>query len=277
MSDQTENEKEKRNSGSACKDHQKNEQAISGVLSSYLGPASVIAVVSAISYIIAYIYYVSYSDTLGVPYRSISLPPITFYLSLAGVFYVFPFLILILSILYIQKNPIKERIVPWLIVSSVYILIFILRFNEIIISSTHISPLYLILFYILPLAVLTFYFIFSCCFPNAFLKMSISARRYIGLDIFFIFFIIPILISLAIYAGNNEANRLVHNQSDSLEIKFDLQNNSLLPEDWFILVMYRDNKYFVIDKNYSAFKSNGMYVIPEKEVKKATIKRNSNT
>jgi len=93
------------------------------------------------------------------------------------------------------------------------------------------------------------------------------------MPLMFILMILILLSSLSFanYMGKYNAEKLIEGKGNYLEIN--LQPRGTLPEGPLILVMYIDNKYYVLEKKEDAQNNITLYIVRDEIVEKAEIKK----
>jgi hypothetical protein len=236
-------------------------------------PAYVIALFTAFFYVMVIAYYIPYFKVLNISFFAFDLP-FSFYLyvgfkTLIGMAMLIPLLFVLFEFdLKIDTSISRIKRVNEGI-NFLYILVFltliILPFICVLIIEGSqgwilVSPM--ILFY-------GVYYFFK--YVNDYFKK----RKYPELPIY-IRIIVTIFISLSVISsmGMLSAYNLILD-NDNPKIRFDLnENNSILSNKTFNLVMHSESKYYLIERNASnrnISNSNNIYIVPDSQIKSMII------
>lgn len=268
--------------------------------SSLAEPAFFLAAISGLFYIFSYRYYEGFCQRLSLPFSGLDIP-FTFYLAIG-----FKIVVFILSILYLLAfllfiKKIKD-IFKFLVFSGIFIIIFILaslilkHFILLDITLEYAFKNWIFLTFVLLISILVkakdriiFDFwkliigifinekeidLINLCSSISYDKKRITKivklLTYILIAtplLIFVFYIYPFGL------GDNDAKELIEGQFGSLEITFNpIDKDDNISNKSLILIMQLNNNFYVVEKKNPSPIQATSYIIPDREIKNATIK-----
>ncbi len=248
---------------------------------------SSLALLSTLFYMICYVYYLSFSKRLALPYQGIDLPLTLIIGDIAFIISIFLVSLIILKVIIRYHTRIKE-----------FARYFVFTFN--------------IITYILTLLLVeqTTYEIDDASLLNFLSKNSGFSLLIVSLGIIFLLLIVSlgtvektlkkienlkqvnykdwliniinkittfntysfiglilIILIAADFAGHYNAEQLIEGKKGNVEIKLLPEENISLPNSPLILLMIRDNNYYVVEMNDTAPENVSVLIIPSNKIK----------
>ena len=224
------------------------------------------AITTAFFYILISGYYDSYFKRLSIPFYSLDLP-FTFYLYSAHWILYFIYYILLFFML---SDGLKRGFEAYSKAS---------KYDKVAIMITQIILIMAGLFVLSPfidcgwnLSII----IFSVLIPIIFILFLKDKHTKGKIDqefvILAIFLLLVVSTTIPPNLGRSAAENLIRGEEGSFEAKLDLKNgNPDLLSRTLILVIHSNNKYYLVEKNESIPKEVKLYIIPDDQIKMATI------